>query len=166
MGSEAHNTEAAGLLDELLSSPGLLLAMLGQAALRRLRAVHTDLTPRQFHLLAVLHDEGATGQRELGQSMGIDPSILVTLLNPLEADGYVTRQRDPTDRRRHIVSLTASGERHLDRAAQAQREAEKALFAGLSATQLEQLRRALLSLRDTTAIADHDACAPPESPPA
>ena len=58
--------------------------------MRRLREVHAhNLNPRQFQLLGLLHDHGATGQGELGRTMAVDPSILVTLLNPLEADGLV-----------------------------------------------------------------------------
>src|SRR3954453_15540617 len=85
-----------GVLDERASSEGLLLALLGQQAMRRLRAAHTahNLSPRQFHLLGLLHDHGAMTQRDLGERMDVDPSILVTLLNPLEADGYLSRDRD------------------------------------------------------------------------
>jgi DNA-binding MarR family transcriptional regulator len=99
-------------------------------------------------LLGLLRDRGALSQRELGTLMGIDPSILVTLLNPLEADGYLSRERDPADRRRHVVTLTPAGEQQLERAAQAQRDAEDELLAGLSATQRDQLRGLLLELRD------------------
>src|SRR3954451_22817044 len=97
----------ASILDEHRSRPGLLLALLGQEAMRRLRAAHNaySLKPRQFQLLGLLHDRGAMGQRELGETMGVDPSILVTLLNPLEADGFVSRERDPVDRRRHVVMI-------------------------------------------------------------
>jgi DNA-binding MarR family transcriptional regulator len=142
---------STGLLDELRSSPGLLLALLGQHAMRRLRHAHTqvELTPRQFQLLGLLHDHGPTGQQELGQTMEIDPSILVTLLNPLEADGLLSRQRDTTDRRRHLVTLTAKGRRRLAAAAQAQRDAEDELFAGLDDNQREQLRVLLMALKDT-----------------
>jgi DNA-binding MarR family transcriptional regulator len=87
-------------------------------------------------------------QSGLLQSMGVDPSILVTLLNPLEADGLVTRERDPDDRRRHLVTLTAAGKKHLASAARAQKETEKALFASLDGEQREQLRELLLALRD------------------
>ena len=121
----------AGVLDERASSEGLLLALLGQHAMRHLRAAHaaSGLSPRQFHLLGLLHDRGALSQRELGALMDVDPSKLVTLLNPLEADGYVSRDRDPGDRRRHVVTITSPGVRLLDRAARAQREAENQLFA-------------------------------------
>jgi DNA-binding MarR family transcriptional regulator len=130
----------------------LLLALLGQQAMRRLRATHTEhkLSPRQFHLLGLLHDRGPMTQRELGTLLDVDPSILVTLLSPLEADGYLSRDRDPTDRRRHVVTLSPAGERQLDRAAQAQRDAEDDLFASLTNNQREQLRALLLTLRDNT----------------
>jgi DNA-binding MarR family transcriptional regulator len=142
---------AAGLLEERCASPGLLLALLGHYAMRRLREAHTahDLSPRQFQLLGLLHDRGPTGQRELGQAMETDPSILVTLLNPLEAGGLLSRQRDTGDRRRHLVKLTAKGERRLAAAADAQRIAEEELFAGLDQDQREHLRALLIALRDS-----------------
>jgi DNA-binding MarR family transcriptional regulator len=118
--------------------------------MRRLREAHTahHLTPRQFHLLGVLRDRGAMGQSELGLTTGTDPSILVTMLNPLEADGLISRKRDAHDRRRHLVILTAEGEQHLARAAEAQRAAEDALFTGLDGSERAQLRRLLLAVRD------------------
>jgi DNA-binding MarR family transcriptional regulator len=144
-------TTSTGVLEERRSSPGLLLALLGQDAMRRLRAAHTavGVTPRQFQLLGLLHDNGPMGQRELGETMGIDPSMLVTMLNPLEENGFVTRRRDTADRRRHIVLLTPAGRKQLTRAARAQREAEDMLFAGLDTDQREQLRTVLLALRES-----------------
>src|SRR3954452_7986022 len=122
-----------GVLNERATSAGLLLALLGQQAMGRLRAAHDaqGLSPRKFHLLGLLHDRGAMTQGELGNLMGIAPSVLVQLLNPLEADGRISRDRDPADRRRHVVTLTPAGRKHLDRAARAQREAEDRLLAGL-----------------------------------
>src|SRR5438128_2095506 len=92
-----------GVLEEHLSSPVLLLALVGQAAMRGLRDALTgqNLKPRQFQLLGLLQDEGPMAQRELGARLEIDPSILVTHLNPLEEEGLVSRARDAADRRRH-----------------------------------------------------------------
>jgi DNA-binding MarR family transcriptional regulator len=132
------------------SSPALLLALVGHVAMRRLRDVHTahGLSPRQFHLLGLLHELGPTGQSELGTMTGTDPSILVTMLNPLEADRLVCRERDEHDRRRHLVTLTAAGETELVSAAQAQREAEDELFAALDGEEREQLLALLTKLQD------------------
>jgi DNA-binding MarR family transcriptional regulator len=44
----------------------------------------------------------------------LDPNNCVIMLNDLEDAGYVERRRDPTDRRRHIVSMTPAGERALE----------------------------------------------------
>lgn len=153
-------TTVPSVLEERRSSPGLLLALVGQDAMQRLRATHTahNLKPRQFQLLGLLHDHGAMGQRELGQTMGVDPSVLVTLLNPLEADGFVSRERDPEDRRRHVVTLTAAGTRKLDSSARAQREAEDELFAGIDDEQREQLRTVLLALYESLAGAQEPEC--------
>ena len=149
-----------GLIGERLSSPALLLALLGHVAMRRLRDAHTahNLTPRQFHLLGLLHDHGAMGQRELGATMGADPSILVTMLNPLEADGLISRDRDAEDRRRHLVSLTSAGERQLVRAAMAQREAEDALLAGLDEDQRDQLGILLTALQESLTVGCETDC--------
>jgi DNA-binding MarR family transcriptional regulator len=158
--------EPPGVLDERAASAGLLLALVGQHAMRRLRAAHIghDLSPRQFHLLGLLHDRGAMTQRDLGTVMDVDPSILVTLLNPLEAAGYLSRQRDPADRRRHVVTLTAAGERQLANAAEAQRQAEAELFASVTDTQREQLRSVLLTLSDALTVEHQTDCASSDTP--
>jgi DNA-binding MarR family transcriptional regulator len=159
-------TTSGGVLEEFESSPALMLALLGQEATRRLRNALDahDLKPRQYHILGLLHDHGPMGQRELGEAIGgVDPSILVTLLNPLEAHGFVSRKRDPADRRRHVVRLTAAGRRHLESATRAQREVEDALFAGLDEGQLRQLRSALDALRHNLARSREKACEPSET---
>ena len=136
----------ASILDEHRSSPGLLLALIGHEAMRRLRAAHTanGLKPRQFQILGLLHDHSGLAQRQLMETM----SILVTLLNPLEVEGLVTRARDPEDRRRHLVALTRAGKKKLVAASRAQKEAEDELFASFAGDQLEQLRTLLVELRD------------------
>jgi DNA-binding MarR family transcriptional regulator len=148
-------------LKELGSSAGFLLALLGQQTTRRLRDALTahDLKPRQFLILDLLAERGPIGQREFGETMAIDHSILVTMLNPLEADGLIERKRSGTDRRRHVVTITPAGKRRLASAAQAQREAEDALFAGLTGQQRNQLRDLLIALRDANgAEPDEEDC--------
>jgi len=158
--AETKTTAAPGILDEHRSSPGLLLALTGQEAMRRLRAAHTahNLKPRQFQILGLLHDLGGLAQGDLVQTMDVDPSVLVTLLNPLEADGLVARERDPHDRRRHRVTLTPAGEKHLATASWAQKDTEDALFASLDRAQREQLRDLLIALRDGLAADPESAC--------
>jgi DNA-binding MarR family transcriptional regulator len=158
--ADPTTTASPGILHEHRTRPGLLLALLGQEAMQRLRAAHTahNLKPRQFQILGLLHDHGGLAQRELVAEMGVAPSILVTLLNPLEADGLVSRKRDPDDRRRHLVTLTAAGEKQLASASRAQHEAEDALFASLDDDERQQLRGLLLALSDGLAADPDSAC--------
>jgi DNA-binding MarR family transcriptional regulator len=161
MASTTPQTEGS-TFEELGSSTGFMLALMGQDAIRRLRDALTahDLKPRQFQILDLLADRGPVGQRELGETMAIDHSILVTMLNPLEAAGLIERKRSGTDRRRHVVTITPAGKRRLTSAAQAQREAEDALFASLTEQQRNQLRDLLIALRDAndTQPAANDDC--------
>ena len=163
----ASDPRTQSMLEEHRTSAGLLLALLGQTAMRRLRDAHTahHLSPRQFQLLGLLHDQGTTGQQELGQVMGVDPSVLVTLLNPLEADGYISRQRDPADRRRHVVALSPAGATHLAAASRAQRAAEDELFSSLDQAQREQLRQLLLTLQASVQPGHTSPCSPPAADP-
>jgi DNA-binding MarR family transcriptional regulator len=156
---KATNPKAPhGVLEEHCSSPALLLALAGQAAMRGLRDALTaeNIKPRQFQLLGLLHDEGPLAQREVGARLDIDPSILVTHLNPLEEEGLVSRVRDPADRRRHRVCLTEAGRTVFDRALQAQRAAEDALLSALDGDERKQFGRLLLVIRDS-GTARHDA---------
>ncbi len=148
------------ILEERRSSAGLLLALVGQEAMRRLRAAHAavELSPRSFQLLGLLHDRGDMSQADLHAAMELDPSALVQLLNPLEERGLLERRRDTRDRRRHTVSITAAGEAKLVAAAQAQRDAEDELFAALDAEQRRRLSELLTVVRD--GIADERACSP------
>jgi DNA-binding MarR family transcriptional regulator len=149
--------KAFGQLNE---SALMTLALLGNDAMRRLRGALTDhgLKPRQFQTLDLLGDRGPIGQRELGDILGIHHSVLVTFLNPLEADGYISRDRDAGDRRRHVVSITPSGTALLHDAAAAQRAVEDALFAGLTEAQLVQFRKLLTTVRGNAAKATGEGC--------
>lgn len=71
------------------------------------------LRPRQLVALSLLHEHGPLSQQALGEALTLDPSNVVGLLNELEERGLVTRQRDPADRRRHIVSLSPAGQAEL-----------------------------------------------------
>lgn len=150
MTSDSPFGSGPALLDEQRNSPGLMLALLGHEAMRRLREAHTahGLTPRQFHVLGLLHDRGPLAQTDLAAETDSAASVLVTLLNPLEADGLVARTRDPRDRRRHLVVLTDAGQHRLRAASDAQQEMEDELFRSLNHSRRSQLVQLLALVRD------------------
>lgn len=68
-----------------------------------------------YAVLASLEEFGSLSQADIGRRLGIDRSDLVALLNHLEDENLVTRERDPDDRRRNAISLTTTGKRRLRR---------------------------------------------------
>src|ERR1700716_4175402 len=69
------------------------------------------LRPRPLILLKLLSEKGPASQLALADSLSLDPSNVVGLLNELEERALVTRRRDSADRRRHIVELSGRGRR-------------------------------------------------------
>jgi DNA-binding MarR family transcriptional regulator len=53
----------------------------------------------------------APTQLALASSIGHDKTRLIAVLDKLEADGLITREPDPNDRRAKIVRMTAKGRR-------------------------------------------------------
>lgn len=98
-----------------------------------------EMRPHEFALLNGLAEAGPISQGALGQTLRVHASNLVALIDGLEADGLVARRRDPVDRRRYILELTAAGRRRLRRARHAAEEAEQELLAPLSETERRRL---------------------------
>jgi DNA-binding MarR family transcriptional regulator len=98
------------------------------------------LRPRHLIALSVLHERGPLSQQALGEALSLDPSNVVGLLNELEQRGLVARQRDPADRRRHIVSLSAAGARELGASDAELTRIEGDLLTALSPAERAQLR--------------------------
>ena len=142
--------ETGQVLDRASSRTGITLTVLGEGFQRQIRDVLAEhkLKPRQLRILDLLADRGPTGQRELAELMGVDHSVLVNLLNPLESARLIKRERDTVDRRRHYVKISAAGQRRLEQADRAFRDAEDAFFQVLNANEREQLHGLLIRLRD------------------
>jgi len=125
----------------------LLMATAQQVAGRMKPAFDAyRLKPRQVELLLVLARQRSTTQQQLVATLGVDPSVLVGLLNDLEAKGLVERVRDAGDRRRHIVVLSPTGLKHLDGVLHDVEKAETSVFDTLSAADQQALRHVLTQL--------------------
>ncbi len=68
-----------------------------------------DLTPRQFSVLMKVRKDGAVSQNRLGRLTAMDPATMQGVIQRLRERDLVSRRADPTDRRRTLLSLTATG---------------------------------------------------------
>src|SRR3954452_14988719 len=91
------------------SSPTVLLTRLAWSTFRRLKPELLGMKLKEYFALRQLSEEGHMSQASLCSGMNVDANYMTLMLNELEAAGWVERRRDPADRRRHIVELTAEG---------------------------------------------------------
>jgi DNA-binding MarR family transcriptional regulator len=119
------------------------------------------LRPRHLVALSVLHDRGPLSQQGLGEALSLDPSNVVGLLNELEERGLITRQRDPSDRRRHIVALSDAGAAELSATGTQLTDIEDDLLKALSPADRATLHDLLVRAVGGSAAADKGACAGP-----
>src|SRR5512132_2684615 len=148
----------ANLPQELVESTVFLLKRLGFAAKDRSLAAYEDLGLHPYHhaILLVLDEGSRETQGSIADALGYDRGQLVGLLDELEERGLVERQRDPNDRRRHLVQLTAEGKRTLRRLRALARELDAAFLEPLSDAERDKLHTLLLKL-----AAKHEPrCAP------
>jgi DNA-binding MarR family transcriptional regulator len=137
------------------ASSVVLLARLAKLANRRSAEEPLGMRLRYFVALSYVRDHPKVPQQQISDTLCIDPNNVVLLLNALEADGLVHRRRDPADRRRHLVELTAAGARALGRAEQAQAMIEDEILAPLSARErgtLHELLSRVLANADQPAV--------------
>jgi MarR family transcriptional regulator, lower aerobic nicotinate degradation pathway regulator len=152
-----------GLPEELVTSATFLLKRLGFAAKERAMKAYEDigLHPYHYAILLALDEGSRETQGSIADALGYDRGQLVGLLDELEKQGLVERRRDPNDRRRHVVRMTADGSRMLRRLRALARRSEDEFLEPLS----EQQRADLLELLQRLAEKHEPRCAPIAPPP-
>ena len=143
---------------ELVASPVFLLARLGFEIKARSIAEFAEegFTPYHFSVLALLEEGARETQATIADTLRLDRSQLVGLLDSLEERDLIERRRDPHDRRRQAVSLTPAGKKALVRLRSIIGRLEEEFLAPLGPQEREQLHGLLLRLAQ-----HHDPrCAP------
>ncbi len=133
------------LPETLLRLPSFVMFQLFRET-RRLTAEFGDEGLRLPHLavLSSLVENGPSAQKDISARLRIDPSDLVAFLDDLEKAGLATRERDRTDRRRYLVTLTDKGRTVQRRRLATSQRMDDALLTPLSEAEREQLHALLL----------------------
>jgi MarR family transcriptional regulator, lower aerobic nicotinate degradation pathway regulator len=120
----------SGVVDQL-NSPGHLL--------RRAQQVHTqawsrtvvDVTGPQYAVLVAVAGWEGLDQKRAGELASLDKSTAAAIVTRLVSGGWLERVREPGDRRRRLLELTAKGRRGLPGLTVGARQVQAELLAPL-----------------------------------
>jgi DNA-binding MarR family transcriptional regulator len=133
---------------ELRTCASFLLKRLGFAVKDRMVDAFEEAGLSGYHhsVLALLDEEPRETQAQIADALGYDRSHLVGVLDELEEKKLIERRRDPTDRRRHLVSLTPAGREALARSRAIVKQLDDEFFKPLDAAERKQLKALLARL--------------------
>jgi DNA-binding MarR family transcriptional regulator len=105
------------------------------------------MTALQYTALTVLERHPDLSSAQLARNSFVTAQTMADMVRALEDRGLVERHRDPADRRRLVLALTADGRALLRRYRGPVAELEKRMLAGLTAGEAAELRRGLNACR-------------------
>lgn len=144
LGQAATKRLAPALVDQtgyLLRITFVRAGEIGAAALPEGTSV------RFYGVLQTLSELGPRSQHELSQLLHINRTMMVALIDAMEAAGLVERRRNPADRRSYALEPTAEGRRALSELTAAADRAETDLTGALTPDErvrLQELLRAMV----------------------
>ncbi|MGV7209179.1 MarR family winged helix-turn-helix transcriptional regulator [Oxalobacteraceae bacterium A2-2] len=101
----SHPPKLAEMLCFNLYSTSLRMTQLYKPMLAEL-----NLTYPQFLVMVMLWERQGLGMKDIAARLQQDPGSVTPLVKRLEAQGYISRSRDPRDERNMVLSLTPAGE--------------------------------------------------------
>lgn len=139
-------------VDSLVQRPGFLLSRVGSAIQSAFKDVlaRWQMRPLHFLVLVALNREDGVSQQALCEALAIDSGNMVELIDRLEALELARRSRDPHDRRRHLVTITAAGRKALAGIGAQVEEMEREFLGPLTAQERTGLATALGKLYANT----------------
>lgn len=114
------------------------------------QAERHGLQLRDYIVLSALTSSPGLTQSELGKTLGLDKTTLMSQLDRLERRGLVTRNAHPSDRRLRIPAITQAGEELRATVARACDAAEASALTGFDPTQIDTLRHMLVAIIGTS----------------
>ncbi len=98
-----------------------------------------EIRPGMFSAIVLVRANPGISQIELAKELGIDKATMVGLTDRLEDAGWVVRKRSREDRRRHGLTVTASGQKIYRALKREMIEHERKFVERFSATERKQL---------------------------
>jgi DNA-binding MarR family transcriptional regulator len=109
------------------------------------------LRSSQFSVLVQLKELGSASMAELAEAMVMDRTTVTRTVTPLQRDGLLEVNKDASDGRRRLLTLTAEGRRRLAAAAPHWRHAQAKFEAHFGVQKAAEMRGLLhdVAVRET-----------------
>lgn len=105
-----------------------------------------EISGREYAVMLLLEAHERLWQSQIAEALNLDRTTVTYLVDALEKRGWAGRNRDPADRRAHVVGLTSSGQQALAEIQPAVADAKSEMLAPLSEAEQDQLRDLLTRL--------------------
>jgi DNA-binding MarR family transcriptional regulator len=131
------------------ATPTLMRAARGvyaQAIRAQLAAIGIDDLPRNGAFVLAGIDSSGGPQQDLPSGLGVSKQAVSQVIDILASRGYLTRDADPSDRRRIVLELTEQGHQVVHAVVQAVDDVDRRLAERVPASQVEAMRAALIAL--------------------
>ncbi len=110
---------------------------------------HGILEGQLEYLMTVYENEGIN-QREIADNLDVGKAAVTKAVRILEKDGFITRGRDPGDRRNYRLSTTDTGKTVGEACGRIYGRLQAQIFEEFSFEELEELTNLLQRLRERT----------------
>jgi DNA-binding MarR family transcriptional regulator len=135
---------------------GYVLRHTHKAMSRRFAAelAEIGIALKQYYYLRALFETNGISQVELSERVGVDQSTVVTVIDTLVRQKVVERRKDPTDRRKALIFLTAKGRALRQPVRAAIDAAQAAAGRGINAADMKVFRNVAARIRHNLAYND------------
>jgi MarR family transcriptional regulator for hemolysin len=99
---------------------------------------------RHFSVLVLIDKMGdKCSQKFIGETLHIDKTMMVGVLDDLGKKGFIKRTQNPTDRREYWIQLTPKGKKHMPEIKQTVNTLNKAIMKEFSSTEIKDFHNRL-----------------------
>jgi DNA-binding MarR family transcriptional regulator len=99
-----------------------------------------DISFKHYYYLLALFEEDEITQVELSERVGMNRATVTSVVDTMEAQGLVKRVRDPDDRRKINVVLTAKGARLRRPLLESITDVQRTALKGIAERDLDKFR--------------------------
>lgn len=147
-------------MEEIYGKPGHLIRRAQQIAVAIFmeECAELDLTPVQYAALVAVREHPGIDATRLAAMIAFDRSTIGSVIERLEAKGWIVRAGSAEDKRVKLLSITPDGKRLLKRAIAGVERAQARMLKPLA----PQDRGRLLALLDALVEGNNDASRAPQ----